>query len=366
MNLCFLAAASSIHTVRWVNALAKRGHEVHLLTMHPKTKHTIDPQVKVYPLTWPAPFGYYLNLFQAKRYLRQIKPDLLHAHYATGYGTLARKLHQWPIVLSVWGSDVLRFPKRSKRARKLVEKNLHAADAITVTSQKLEKVTKTLAKPSQPIDIIPFGVDLKQFNAQRQKFDPKDLLYIGTVKGLKEVYGIDRLLKAFRLLIDAFQQQGKEKIANQLVLKIVGEGNERRALEQLAKELAIERQTKFIGAIPHTDVPKHLQSLDIYCALSRSESFGVAILEASATELPVIVTNVGGLPEVVQDGKTGYIVEEEDLKTVTLRLKQLVEDQSLRQRLGKRGRQFVKETYSWSAVVPKMENIYHKVKQKSG
>ncbi|NQU86186.1 MAG: DNA recombination protein RmuC, partial [Mariniphaga sp.] len=102
----------------------------------------------------------------------------------------------------------------------------------------------------------------------------------------------------------------------------------------------------------------YLNLMDIYVAMSRSESFGVAILEASACQLPVVVSNIGGLPEVVQDKITGFIVGSEDVEACADALVSLVKDRNLRNQMGKAGRKFVKEHYEWTYCSKLMLNIY--------
>ncbi len=124
MRITYLAAGHSIHTVRWVNALADRGHEIDLITMHrPSPLFPICPSVRVRVLPVRAPAGYFLNAPFLRRMLRADKPDLLHAHYAIGYGTLSRLCGFSPTVLSVWGSDVYGFPYQSKRKEVLLRSN---------------------------------------------------------------------------------------------------------------------------------------------------------------------------------------------------------------------------------------------------
>ncbi|PWA05760.1 glycosyl transferase [Pueribacillus theae] len=356
MKICFMAAASSIHTVRWANALAERGHEVHLITMHRVELNQIDGRVKLHCLKIPAPVGYYANRFEAKLLIRKLNPDVLHVHYASGYGTLARLVQYHPTLLSVWGSDVFLFPYESRRNERIVRKNLLHADHLTSTSDALRIQTERFIAPKKQIDVIPFGIDLDLFKASRSA-RRRDTICIGTVKGLKPVYGIDLLLKAIAQLIARLRERDAA-LADKLHIMIVGGGPQLSELQQLAKDLHISSITEFVGAVPNEQVPYYLNQLDIYCALSRSESFGVAVLEASACEVPVVVSNVGGLPEVVEDGKTGFVVSHEKPGDIVDKLLHLVIDHDLRREFGKCGRRFVRENYAWDAIVPKLESVY--------
>lgn len=356
MKLCLLAAVSSIHTVRWANSLVNRGHDVHILTMHPETIHPLDNRINVETLKIPAPFGYYMNQFQAKKIIRKIKPDVLHVHYASGYGTLARLINYQPTLLSVWGSDVFLFPYKSKWAKASLQKNLTYATEITATSDALKKQTEKFVLNDRHIHVVPFGIDLSIFKPFNKK---DDTITIGIVKGLEHVYGIDILLRA---VANVLKRLEKTSYAQKINVKIVGEGSEKANLQQLASKLNILNKIEFVGAVSNDEVPNYLNTFDIYCGLSRSESFGVSVIEASACKVPVIVSDVGGLPEVVKHNETGFIVDYHHEDKIVDKLYQLITNKKLREQFGENGRRFVSENYNWDKNVTKMENIYLSLK----
>ena len=117
--------------------------------------------------------------------------------------------------------------------------------------------------------------------------------------------------------------------------------------------------------MPYASVPEYLNKLDIYVAASRldSESFGVAILEASACALPVIVTDVGGLPEVVEDEITGKIVQRDNHHALAKALEELIIDEKLRKKMGQAGLKRVIDYYTWEDSVSIMEDVYRDVVQ---
>ena len=128
----------------------------------------------------------------------------------------------------------------------------------------------------------------------------------------------------------------------------------------LSHQLGIATRTEFIGAVAHADVPRWLNCMDIYAAPSRldSESFGVAAIEACACALPVVVSDVDGLSEVVLDGETGIVVPRNDVPALQAALTRLVLDPALRQRLGREGRAHVAREYEWGRCVDWMEQCY--------
>ena len=354
MKLAFLARGDSIHTLRWVNALASRGHNVHLISSRQEVGE-LHPSISFHKLPHKPPLGYFLNVRVLKRILAEVKPQLLHTHFASGYGTLGRLSGFHPNILSVWGSDVYDFPKKSPVHHWLIKTNLEAADWVCSTSHVMAEQTKTIY-PAPHLSVTPFGIDMKLFTPCDNQ---TDLIVLGTVKTLAPKYGIDLLIEAFAKLHEIVDLQ----LAQRLRLKIVGGGPQEKELIELAQTLAVKEQIEFVGQVPHHEVVYWLNKLDIYVALSRleSESFGVAVLEASACALPVLVSNEGGLPEVVKDGVTGFVVAKENVAEAAEALTKLVCDASLRQRMGAAGRAHVLEHYDWEQSVSIMEDVYRQV-----
>ncbi len=338
-----IAAASSVHTMRWANAFVQRGAIVHLVSEHDPIPG-FDQAVRLHRLPHLGGLGYLLNRKALRRIMREFRPDVMNAHYASGYGTLAVRDANVPLVLNVWGSDVYEFPDAGPVQHWLLRRNLRRADAVVSTSEVMARRTAEVCPGLGPITVVPFGVDVERFSPNPHP--ESDELVIGTVKTLAPKYGIDTLLRAFKLFCD-------REPARKVRLRIVGGGSHEGELKQLAKQLALNEAIEFVGSIPHDAVPGELRKLDVYVALSRthSESFGVAIIEASACGVPVVVSNVGGLPEVVEDGVTGFIVPPEDPAAAATAMERLIASKELRVRMGAAGRDRVERLFAWEACV---------------
>jgi len=141
MRIALLAGLTSIHTIRWANGLAERGHEIDIITCHSGGDPLLE-KATVHKLPYKPPQGYFLNKFSLRKILASIQPDVLNAHYASGYRTLARLSGFHPCVLLVWGSDVYDFPEKSFLHRICIEccsKNLLFADVVCSTSHVMTK-----------------------------------------------------------------------------------------------------------------------------------------------------------------------------------------------------------------------------------
>lgn len=357
MKIAYLAAKNSIHAVRWLNAMASSGHDVHLLTLH-QGGDPLDGRIRIYQMPFGPVSGYFLNAPWLIRKLMLIKPQLVHINYASGYGTLGTISGFHPRIISVWGSDVYEFPTRSRLARKLVAHTLRTADQITSTSQTMAEHTRRIFPGIRKIEIIPFGIDVDKFHPDDRPVD-SGVIVVGTVKSLAPLYGIDIMIKAFSEAVRALRTRSADSGAK-LRLYIAGDGPSRPELESLVQSLGLKEWTTFAGHLAHAEVPKALNRLNIFVNTSDNESFGVAILEASSCGLPVIVSDVGGLPEVVEDGKTGFIVPRGDIKATAEAIVKLATNPDLRRKMGEAGRKRVGEMFCWKENVMTMEELYRR------
>jgi L-malate glycosyltransferase len=355
IRVLLLSNGASIHTIRWANSIAARpGHEVHLVTQQPASEE-LSSSVAVHAAPVRGDLGYFVNASFVRRAVHEIRPDLMHAHYVSGYGTLARLSRFKPLVLSVWGADIYDFPVKSKIHSWLIRRNLSSANWVLSTSHAM--ATEIAKYTTNQVYVTPFGVDLEQFHPRKvESIFGHDDIVIGTVKTLEKKYGVEFLLRAFSLL--------RNKHARlPLKLLIVGGGSQEAFLKRLACELGISNDTVFAGAVSHAEVPRYQNMLSISVSLSvmDSESFGVAVIEASACGKPVVVTDVGGLPEVVENGVTGFVVEPRNPMQAADAIETLVLDKLLCKRMGEAGLKRVRNLYDWNNNVSTMLDIYNRV-----
>ena len=251
---------------------------------------------------------------------------------------LARLTNFHPMLLSVWGSDIYEFPKKSFLHKIFLISNLNSSDSIASTSQCMSQETRLLI-PDKPIFITPFPVDIDRFIPNTiEHFITQKTIRIGTVKGLKSIYAIDVLIKAFSIVQNHLPNY-------KLELHIAGHGDQLDKLVDLTRQLKVEN-VKFLGFISNDQVPSLLQTFDIFVALSRQESFGVAVIEAGACGLPVIVSDAEGFKEIVKDNVTGFIIPIDDSVTAAEAMIKLILDPNLRKTLGINARKFVLSEFS--------------------
>lgn len=361
MKTVILGDAANPHTQKWTRYFADHGYEVHLISFQSGeidgviVHHLATPSfLEISPVApLRVKFGYLFCLRAARRLITSLQPDILHAHWATSYGLAGAVSGYHPYIISTWGRDVTDSPRESWVMKKILEYNLSQADAITATSQILAEETAKYEYTGKTIHHIPFGVDLSLFPpvpVTRRK----GLLCIGTVKALEEKYGIEFLIRAY----------AKVKLLEpETRLLIVGDGSLRDQLVELVVELGIADSVEFAGRVPNMEVIKYLHEIDIFVvpSVSKSETFGVAVVEASACGLPVVASNIGGLPEVVRDGETGFLVPPQNIEVLIENILKLVREPNLRIRLGSAGRNFVESEYTLEKCGARIEKIYHQL-----
>lgn len=226
MRILLLSAANNVHTVRWANALAERGNRVHLVYQpnHKPTLHMISKNVVLHSLKYSGDAGYFLNALELHRLCNRIEPDIVNAHYASGYGTLARLAKLRPLVLSVWGSDVYDFPYRNKLNLTILRRNLTYANQIASTSYCMaDQVRRVLEGEDVDIEVTPFGVDTAVFS-RKERHRNSTLICIGTVKALSPKYGICDLVRAVKILKENLESRGLSDISGRIVVRIYGDG----------------------------------------------------------------------------------------------------------------------------------------------
>jgi glycosyltransferase involved in cell wall biosynthesis len=345
-RLLLLADAGSIHTRRWATALAARGREVHVASLRPfdisgVTVHRLRG-------AWFGRLGIPGALSRVRQLVRDLAPDLVHAHYATSYGLLGALAGHHPLMISVWGSDVYEWPQLGPLHRALLRFNLSRAAMVGATSPDLARAVRPFVPADVPVEVTPFGVDVEVFRpGPRTGGAP----VVGTVRTHEWRYGLDVLLRAFALLANSTEAR----------LVIGGAGPQTGEYRALASELGIADRVDWPGFVEPSRLVELYRTFDVFVAPSRIESYCVAAIEAQAMGVPVVATRVGGLPGVVVDGTTGRIVPPEDPATMAAAIAELLDDAPLRARMGQNARAHVCAHHAWAENVSRMEALYARI-----
>ena len=361
MKVLLLADINSIHTRRWTAALLAKGIRVGIFSLTPvKDRFPEEQDITVYvakkgerEISDSILFRkseYFTKIPAVRKCIRDFRPEILHAHYASSYGTLGAMSGFHPFVISVWGSDVYDFPKQSVITRLIFRYTLKKADRLLSTSHVMANEIGKYTRRN--VTVVPFGIDPEVFKPLTDRNTPgRNEFVIGTVKSLEVIYGIEILLKAFGILRNRLP-------AVPLRLVIAGGGTQERNLKELAVNLGITDQVTFAGKVPHDRLPSILSTFDVFVALSRRESFGVALLEASSCELPVVATDIDGFREIIRDNVTGILVPVGNPEASATAIENLILNPDKRAVMGRNGRENVVHSFNWNDNVEQMFSIY--------
>jgi len=363
MKILFLSDINNVHTKKWVKGILKAGHELMLFGLAGPQDDFYQKfnNLKIVSAEFTEQYGG--SSFSKVRYLKTIRklksayksfsPDIVHAHYATSYGMLGSFLKHHPFLISVWGSDVYDFPKKSIFHRALLKRNLSKADYIFSTSHDMAGVTQNYT--TKEIQVIPFGVDTNSFKPI-DRLSKGNKITIGVVKTLEPKYGISYLIKAFSKVRQKHPERAME-------LLIVGGGSLIETLQKQVQKLGIGSSVQFTGKVAHSEIPNYFNQMDIVVipSILDGESFGVAAVEASACAKPVIASNTGGLKEVIQDGENGLLSEPQNADDIARKIDFLIENPDERRKMGNRGRENVIKKYDWSKCLEIQLDAYESI-----
>lgn len=371
MKVLLLSDANSTHTRKWVAGLIAMDIQIALYSLRAPVgdfyarfstaQLTLESASIESKSSFLGKMAYLKAIPSVRKLIRNFGPDIVHSHYATSYGLLGALGGFKPLIISVWGSDVYDFPEKSLFHRFILKRILAAATRIASTSECMAKRVQDLVGPGTHVDVTPFGVDMSRFTPERKVPNiEQSLITIGTVKTMQHHYGIDTLIKAFAICKRKLSTSPVSANRN-IRLLIAGSGPDLTALKMLSQLEGISNATEFTGSVPHEEVPAVLSQIDVFVALSRLESFGVAVIEAGAMAIPVVVSDVGGLPEVVINRKTGIVVPVDNPEVAAKAILELIENGSLRSQLGQAARAHVAERYSESHCNTVMSALYKAV-----
>jgi len=358
MKVVILASGRSFHATRWASALSKKNIEVIFISINALTRK-LDKKIKHIQIGNEKKYYYFLSAFRFRKLLKEIKPDIIHSHYASGYGLLGYLSNLFlyiPRITSLYGAEVFDFPNKSFLHAKLLEIICSSSVEVFSTSRVMANVFSGQYPNLPSPTITPFGVDLSIFDPVRfpKKNDSK-FISIGLVKKLEKKYGVDVLIEAVSILVKKYKVK--------VILKVAGDGVEKQNLINLAANLDISELISFSGWIDNDDVPEFLSSLDIVVIPSRfeSESFGVAAVESLAMRKPTIVSNVGGLPEVVENNISGYVIEKENPDELALKIWEIINDKAGTAFVAREARLRVVKYFDWNNNVNLVVNQYAKI-----
>lgn len=346
-------------------ALAEQGHSIHFITYAMPMRLTgfkgnivyHEVEMSSYPL---FEFPLYTLALASKmvEVAKYENIDLFHCHYAIPHATSAYLAKQMlspmnvKVITTLHGTDITLIGLEPSFLP-VMKFSIEQSDGVTAVSRFLREKTLTNYGIQKDIEVIPNFVDLKKYQRTESQEvrkacapnNEKVLVHTSNFRPVKRVADVIRIFDSVR-----------KHVAAKLML--IGDGPDRSACEQLARELRIHDSVKFLGK--QTEIVDILSIADLFLLPSQSESFGLSALEAMACEVPVISSSVGGLPELVVHGETGYIAEIGDVERMARYAVDLLTNQTRHQLFAKAARARAMQFES-SKIIALYESYYERV-----
>jgi N-acetyl-alpha-D-glucosaminyl L-malate synthase BshA len=352
------------------HALAQRGHRVHLISSElPFRWRNGGPGLTFEQVHTPA-----YPLFREPQYLLALSNaivrvacerelDVIHAHYAVPHATAAYLASQilaaeagarrLRTVTTLHGTDITLVGSDASY-RHVVAFSIEQSDAVTAVSESLRQDTIRTVGVRREIAVIPNFLDCAEYRRRdaaslRARLSPDGRPIVMHVSNFRPVKRLETVVRVFQRINATHPSR----------LVLLGDGPEREHADALAVELGIAPLVTFAGE--QHDLVEWLSAADLFLLPSSQESFGMAALEAMACRVPVVASRIGGLPEVIEDGRTGFLCGKDDVEGMAERGRALLGDAALREAITAAAAATVSSRYCTDAIVPLYEAVYEQV-----
>jgi N-acetyl-alpha-D-glucosaminyl L-malate synthase BshA len=351
--------------------LAARGHEVHFISYAMPIRLTgasdriffHEVEVTTYPLFDHPPYTLALATKMGE-VAEQVPLDLLHVHYAIPHSVsalLARMMaspRRLPFITTLHGTDIT-LVGSDRSYLPITRFSIEQSDGVTAISSYLRDRTLKEFEIKRPIDVIPNFVNCDLYkksddHAARARWAPGGEPILMHLSNFRPVKRLTDVVEIFVLV--------REKIPAKLVL--IGDGPDRGAAEYIVRKKHIAKDVLFLGKQDH--VHEKLGLADLFLLPSDEESFGLAALEAMACEVPVVATNVGGLPEVVKNGVDGYLFPPRDVHAAAKYALEILTRPDRGRLMGQMARASARARYCSNDIIPLYEAYYRKILDQAG
>jgi L-malate glycosyltransferase len=346
--------------------LAARGHEIHFISSAPPFRLNTSAEnvlfhevaATTYPLFDHTPYALALATKMAEiAELHQL--DLLHCHYAIPHSAsafLAKCMlepRRLPVVTTLHGTDIT-LVGSDRSYLPITRFSIEKSDGVTAVSNYLREATYKTIGVKKEIEVIYNFVNCDLYTPAtddklRRHYAPNGervLIHLSNFRPVKRPTAVIEIFNIVQTQLPA-------------VLLMVGDGPERSNAEWLAHKYGIDPKVQFLGK--RDNIEELMSCSDLLLLPSSNESFGLVALEAMASEVPVLVSKVGGLPEVLEDGLDGFLVEPENIEEMGRKALEILSDEGRRREMGRHARQTARARFCSKRIIPQYEMFYERI-----
>ncbi len=360
---------SGVVATELAKGLANRGHNLHIISYAQParldsfrtdiTYHEVD--LSTYPLFEYPPYDLALANMMVNL-IQHANLEVLHVHYAIPHATSAylakqilnEKAPKVPVITTLHGTDITLIGS-DPTYKQVVDFSINQSDGVTAVSEYLKNETYRLFDIKKEIKVIPNFIDLERFKKSKKEHFKKAIC----PDGEKIITHVSNFRKVKRVadVVAAFDQVLKNGVKAKLLM--VGDGPERAKAEKKCRELKMCDHVRFLGK--QEQVEEVLSVSDLFMIPSGSETFGLAALEAMSCSVPVVSSNIGGLPEVNIHGETGFLCELGDIECLGSCATKILTDEKLHAKMAASARKRA-ETFELDKIVTVYEEYYEEIK----
>lgn len=351
MKILFIANAVSIHTIRFVEYFASMGDDVHLISYLP-------PKIPVPGITLhipPSPFSsiyfdFLPRQFWINRCIRKIRPDIVHAMYVSKFGWHLIPVRGVKTVLTALGDDILILPHKGLHFYLATKLAVQRADRIYAVSEHIRQtILSDYHVPPEKVQTMAIGVDNSLFYPASDPPGPKGDIHLFSNRGFRPEYNPGTIIDAVALVHQTHPQ---------VRLSLKGDDPERAACEDYVREKGYDSFIFFLDKTPYHLVPDDYRRADIFISAARSDGTPVSMLEAMACRTACIMTDVGGVPEWIQDGYNGLLYPPKSYGILADKIRFLIDNPRIRDELGDHAHQTIQDRGDWNRLMAGLRDDY--------
>jgi glycosyltransferase involved in cell wall biosynthesis len=352
MRICFISLGTFTHIGPYLDYFKEAGHDVHFIALSPSPERTVPTYNvglgKKYSVS-EGKWKYPISMMRARRLIKKLKPDIVHAHYVTSAGLTAMVCGFHPTIVTVHGSDLTTRIK-SRIWRLLLKKIFGFSDCINTVSKDLQDMVLSLGFSTDKIETFTLGIDAGKFAfIPGRKISQSGVLKLICTRRLEPVFDHRTIILALALL--------KEK-GLKFRMTIIGDGSLLDELKQQVKDADLDGSVDFLGRVRNDDLPEMLGRHDVYLSASLWDGASLSLLEAMATGLYPVVSDIKANSAWLRDNVDGLLHKVGDAEDLAKKILQLRENPQLLTNAAEGNRKRVVESGDRKTNMKHLESVY--------
>lgn len=362
MRILYFSRDFTPHDHRFLSSLAKTDHKIYYLRLergdHQLEDRNVPEGVIQVPWVggrevyrWKKIFVFIRGL---KRIIQEIRPDLIHAGPVQTCGFLAALTGFKPLVTMSWGSDLLKDSDKNFFWQWVTRFTLKRTSVLLGDCKAVEQKAESFGFKKENTVLFPWGIDLDIFSPGnntefRERRGWQNNFVILSLRSWEPIYGVDILAKAF-------VQAVREEPSLRLIL--LGSGSQALTIHKIFDQAGISEDIYWGGQVSQANLPGYYQAADLYVSASHSDGSSVSLMEALGSGLPVLISNIPGNKEWIQEGKQGWLFEDGDVDTLKNRILFAYNERSKLDPIKKSARELAESRADWQENFKKLLSAY--------